>query len=136
MKKFVYHRYQRNRSIEMVTACQASGKQAAEWCREHSIPSKTYSYHVRKLRREGLLPSPKPEPPVNDAEDHVTFCEIDLRTAEVDAGKPGLPLEEAKPAPVGPAPLITVEYGKFRIAISDGAGREMIQNVMEVIAHV
>lgn len=136
MKKFVYHRYQRNSSIEMVTACQASGKRAAEWCREHSIPRKTYSYHVRKLRLKGLLPAFKSTPPVEYAKEQVTFCEIDLRTVEVDARQPGLPLEEASAAPAGPAPLITVEYGRFRIAISEGAGRDLIQNVMEAIAHV
>lgn len=134
--KFTYHRYQRNCSLAMVTACQASGKRPAEWCREQSISGKIYSYHLCKLRREGQLPLPEPEPAEKAEPDHVTFCEVVLETDEKDASQRERGPEVPGPVSVRPLPAVAVEYGRFRIGINEGTSKEMIQNVLEVIAHV
>lgn len=45
---------------ERIRRCSESGLTVAEWCRQNSINSKTYYYHLRKIRKEicGQIPVP------------------------------------------------------------------------------
>ena len=45
---------------EKIRQCKTSGLTVAKWCRENCINSKTYYYHLRKLRKEICEQIPEP----------------------------------------------------------------------------
>lgn len=70
---------------ERIQQCRESGLTVSEWCRENGVNSKTYYYHLRKLRKEicEQIPVPVMTVPEETACVKISIGEV---TAEIPEG--------------------------------------------------
>ena len=70
---------------ERIRKCSESRLTVSEWCRENGVNSKTYYYHLRKLRKEICEQIPVPVMTVPE-ESHSVKISIGEVTAEMPEG--------------------------------------------------
>lgn len=111
------HDVRLNLWVQRIKESRESGMTVKAWCRAHEINEKTYYYWLRKIKKEAFEALP-------------TEC----RQVPAPFGEKKIFAEVSAPMSVCTGNIAaTIDMGRMRVDIHNGADRETLQNIFRIV---
>lgn len=102
--------------IQIIRECQSSGMTNKEWCEQNGISTKSYYYHLAKIRRLALAEIPRKTLVVSEVVEEPTFTEVKV----------------VKEEPVIQSPVV-IHKGAGRIEINQKIDASILKMILEAL---
>ena len=114
--------------LAVVKECRASGLSDKDWCREHGIPSSTFYYHIRRLRKLAC------EIPTHECSSRICPPQEVIPLVVADDTVPSItPLVQHERHDIPTSLSLHIECGNISITCPDGLSSSMICSVIQAL---
>jgi len=125
-----------------IDACNRSGLTVRQWCSENGVATKTYYYHVKRVREEILntieIANALKQPRLSSDRESIVPLQTDLVVSEraqaISHKEPPVFAALSMPKPKGAA--VTVRVGAYAVEIQNGADETVVEQVLKVVARI